>query len=133
MYMFIESIHRDRIYLFALLVCYGQIKHEWSFTRWTALFKYVLQSWPIKINVNFFLQFKSLLFITSATIPTSDLGDVVSPVGLSTDMKMNILSIKHQADALRSDLHSLRRLQQINKESILETVDDAWKKIKVRN
>ena len=83
--------------------------------------------------LTFFLQFKSLLFITSATIPTSDLGDVVSPVGLSTDMKMNILSIKHQADALRSDLHSLRRLQQINKESILETVDDAWKKIKVRN
>lgn len=57
----------------------------------------------------------------------------ISPASLSHDMKMNILSIKHQADALRSDLHSLRRLQQINKESILETVDDAWKKIKVTN
>jgi hypothetical protein len=50
---------------------------------------------------------------------------------LSQDMKNNILSIKHQADALRSDLRSLRRLQQINKESILETVDDAWRKIRV--
>ncbi|KAL4222674.1 Actin interacting protein 3 [Mactra antiquata] len=57
----------------------------------------------------------------------------VSPDGaprLSQDMKMNILSIKQQADSLRNDLRSLRRLQQINKESILETVDDAWKKIR---
>ncbi|XP_052248269.1 uncharacterized protein LOC127856225 isoform X3 [Dreissena polymorpha] len=59
----------------------------------------------------------------------SDLGSE-GTVALSHDMKMNILSIKHQADALRLDLHSLRRLQQINKESIIETVDDAWKKIR---
>ncbi|XP_053373818.1 SRC kinase signaling inhibitor 1-like isoform X4 [Mercenaria mercenaria] len=62
---------------------------------------------------------KSLTDIASDGTPT-----------LSQDMKNNILSIKHQADALRSDLRSLRRLQQINKESILETVDDAWRKIR---
>ncbi|XP_052798241.1 coiled-coil domain-containing protein CG32809-like isoform X5 [Mya arenaria] len=59
----------------------------------------------------------------------TDLGSE-GTVALSADMKMNILSIKHQAESLRSDLHSLRRLQQINKESIIETVDDAWKKIR---
>ena len=46
-------------------------------------------------------------------------------------MKDKILAIKQQADNLRSDLRSLRRLQQINKESIVETVDEAWKKIRV--
>ena len=46
-------------------------------------------------------------------------------------MKDKILAIKQQADSLRSDLRSLRRLQQINKESIVETVDEAWKKIRV--
>jgi len=61
--MFIESTHRDRIYLFALLVCYGQIKHGWSFTHWTALFKYVLQSWPIKINVDFFFYNSNLYYL----------------------------------------------------------------------
>ncbi|XP_052798223.1 coiled-coil domain-containing protein CG32809-like isoform X3 [Mya arenaria] len=70
--------------------------------------------------------------LSSEHSPVSSITDLGSEgtVALSADMKMNILSIKHQAESLRSDLHSLRRLQQINKESIIETVDDAWKKIR---
>ena len=60
----------------------------------------------------------------------TDLGSDKTPT-LSQDMKDKILAIKQQADDLRSDLRSLRRLQQINKESIVETVDEAWKKIRV--
>ncbi|XP_060552651.1 sickle tail protein-like isoform X4 [Ruditapes philippinarum] len=76
-------------------------------------------SGKIEAEVRGFRELQGLTDIASDDTPT-----------LSQDMKNNILSIKHQADALRSDLRSLRRLQQINKESILETVDDAWRKIR---
>ncbi|KAK3603670.1 hypothetical protein CHS0354_017390 [Potamilus streckersoni] len=61
---------------------------------------------------------------------SSSLTDLGSEGTITQDMKTSILAIKNQADLLRFDLKNLRRLQQINKESIIETVEEAWKKIK---